>query len=98
VLFDTDMNRQSVIVGPGRTKPKTRWVRGKNQIITVSEKWPVPKTLNLGGLANFKVLYLNSGFESSNNVRYRKFPIRDYKPTQVKCEKIFRELVGSVKL
>lgn len=97
VLFDVDMGKQSVIIGPGRTRPKQSYVRGK-QVITIREKWPVPRTLNDAGTASFTVLYLTNGYESTKTIQYRRFPIRDYPPTIAKSNDIFLDTVASVKL
>ena len=97
VLFDPDINRHSVMIGPGRTVPKQKYTRG-NQIVTVRSKLPVPALLNVGDRARFSVLYLSNGYQTDQVVKYRRFPIRDYAPTQTKARQIFIDSVANVKL
>lgn len=98
VLFYVSMAHQSVIIGPGRTKPKTSVIRRAKSTLIVRRKVAVPRLLDRSGTADVTVQWHKSGQVDQQIWNYRRFPVSSWKPTRDQALKKFRELIKQYRL
>lgn len=98
VLFQVDMRRQAVIIGPGRTLRKVSVIRQRKRTLVVRRKDPVPRLLDRSGNADVTIQWHNSGNVDKQIWNYRRFPISSFQPNRDKAIKKFRELIKQYRL
>lgn len=98
VLFHVDMTQQSVIIGPGRTLPKTSVIRQAKRTMIVRRKVAVPRLLDKSGNADVTIQWHQSGQVQREVWNYRRFPVSSWQPTRDQAVKKFHELIKQYRL
>lgn len=98
VLFNVEMHRGGVIIGPGRTHPKVSTIRQRQRTLIVRRKVAIPGLLDRSGSADVTIQWHRSGNVNKEVWRYRQFPISSFPSTREKVIKRFRELVKQYRL
>lgn len=96
IRFAVDASQGSVIIGVMRSVPKQPRVL-KNRLEWYRSIHPVPKLLNQSGVSQ-KTTQWHSGAVDDEMLKYRKFPISAYTPTQQKMISFFHKMIASTQL